>query len=202
MIKAEKEYLKTYGAIPKDSIKRMDYLLNVVIGPKKRAPNWNLLEEINKIRSIGWETIKYTIYLVPKGTPRPRNSRNHFYVSGASDNKKVFEGFIKDNPDLAIIRTACKMRCDSYLPIPGSMKDIEKILAELGFIRPTSKPDFDNLVKTYADMIQGTLLYDDALIVDGRSRKYYSVKPRIEITLRYMKGYDSDYNRKKMINKK
>ena len=28
-------------------------------------------------------------------------------------------------------------------------------------------------------MIQGTLLYNDALVIEGVSKKYYSVKPRV-----------------------
>ena len=77
------------------------------------------------------------------------------------------------------------------------MNRAEKMLAELGFIRPISKPDFDNLAKTYSDMIQGSLLYDDQLIVEGRSSKYYSIKPRIEITLEYMEDFDCDFNKRK-----
>ena len=77
------------------------------------------------------------------------------------------------------------------------MKKHEKILAEMGLIRPISKPDFDNLAKTYSDMIQGTVMTDDALIVEGISRKYYSCKPRIEIIIEYMDEIDSDYNKKK-----
>ena len=81
------------------------------------------------------------------------------------------------------------------------MKILDQILAEIGFIYPLKKPDFDNLAKTYSDMIQGTLLYDDCLIVKGVSKKYYSVKPRIEIRLRYMVDYDCEYNRKKIQSK-
>ena len=81
------------------------------------------------------------------------------------------------------------------------MNAVEQVLAELGYIRPTSKPDFDNLAKTYSDMIQGILLDDDAYIIKGVSEKYYSVKPRIEIKLRYMKEFDSVYNKKKIERK-
>jgi len=81
------------------------------------------------------------------------------------------------------------------------MKPAEQILAECGFIRPISKPDFDNLVKTYTDMIQDVLLLDDSLIIEGSSSKYYSWKPRIEFTIEYMVEHDSIYNKNK-INKK
>ena len=41
-------------------------------------------------------------------------------------------------------------------------------------------------------------MYDDSLVVEGVSRKWYSVKPRIEITIEYMCDYDSDFNKKKI----
>lgn len=198
MLKMEKEYHETYGDIPKDYLGRLDYILSQV--KTSKSVKGKLLSKIDRIRNIKWEKIEYTIFLVPKATPRPRTSfQNHFYVSGASDNKKLMKQFWKANEGkYKTIVTPCKFECISYLPIPKSMKISEQILAELGFIRPISKPDFDNLAKTYTDMIQGTLLYDDALIIEGESKKYYSVKPRIEISISYMLEYDSEYNRKKL----
>lgn len=103
--------------------------------------------------------------------------------------------------DLPFITTPAKFNCIAYLPIPKTMKPTDQILAELGFIRPISKPDFDNLVKTYTDMIQDVILYDDSLIVEGTLMKYYSWKPRIEFTIEYMDEYDSVFNKNK-INKR
>ena len=201
MLKQEQEYQELYGDIPKDYLGRLDYILSQVKSGK--SVKGKLISKIDTIRNIKWETLSYTIYLVPKATPRPRTSfRNHFYVSGASDNKKLFKKFYKQNEAYyKMIVTPCTFTCVSYLPIPKSMKMYEQVLAELGFIRPISKPDFDNLAKTYTDMIQGTLLYDDSLIIEGASKKYYSVKPRIEITISYMTDFDSEYNRKKVMPK-
>lgn len=200
MLKVQKDYLETYGDIPKDSYGRLDYILSQI--KSNRSVKGKIIDRMKEIRNIPWESVEYVIYLVPKGTPRPRTSfRNHFYVSGASDNKKLFQKFFETNPDLAMITTPCKFYCTSYLPIPKSMKISEQILAELGYIRPITKPDFDNLAKTYSDMLQGTLLYDDALIIEGVSKKYYSVKPRIEIKIEYMKQHDCEYNHKKFEKK-
>jgi Holliday junction resolvase RusA-like endonuclease len=81
------------------------------------------------------------------------------------------------------------------------MNIIEKILSELGFIRPLTKPDWDNVAKAYCDMIIGYLIYDDSQIIEGSSSKYYSSKPRIEIELEYMEDYDSNFNRRKFDKK-
>lgn len=196
MLKIEKDYLEEYGDIPKDPYGRLDYLLSNIKSTK--SVKGKIIDRMRQISAIPWKSVEYVIYLVPKSTPRPRTSfRNHFYVSGASDNKKLFTKFYDATPELAMITTPCKFHCTSYLPIPKSMKISEQILAELGYIRPITKPDFDNLVKTYTDMIQGTLLYDDSLIIEGTSKKYYSSKPRIEIKIEYMTEHDSEYNRKK-----
>ena len=68
----------------------------------------------------------------------------------------------------------------------------------MGLIYPINKPDWDNLGKTYSDMIQDYLIADDALIIKGTSEKFYSIKPRIEIEIEYMEDFDSTFNRNKM----
>lgn len=194
----KEDYEEKYGEIPQDPMGRLDYILGQI--KSGNSVKGKLLTNIKKIQAIPWKRIEFVIYLVPKGTPRPRASKwNHFYVKGAADNKKLFKKFYKAHMEhIPIIKTACKFDCESYLPIPKAMKMYEQIIAELGFIRPISKPDFDNLAKTYSDMLQGILLHDDALIIDGRSRKFYSVKPRIKITISYMTDYDCEFNRKKL----
>lgn len=200
MLKIEKDYLEEYGDIPTDTIGRLNYLISnfKTLRPFKGKIISRLKECLNR----EWEEIEYTLYLVPKATPRPRASFSSrvFYVKGASDHKKLFKRIIKDI-DYKMIFTPCEFYCTTYHPIPKTMNAVEQVLAELGYIRPTSKPDFDNLAKTYSDMIQGILLDDDAYIIKGVSEKYYSVKPRIEIKLRYMKEFDSVYNKKKIERK-
>lgn len=198
MKKIESDYRDTYGDIPTDKMKRIDELISNISNHKKTKGSPSL----NELLNMEWEEISFVIYLVPKATPRPRCNRfrNTFYVLGAKDNKDIFRKFISSY-DIPMITTPCKFHCDSYLPIPKSMKANEKVLAEMGYIRPISKPDWDNLGKTYSDMIQGMLLFDDALIVEGTSAKYYSTKPRVEIKIEYMKKHDSLYNMNKMRKK-
>lgn len=195
MLKMEKEYDEAFGDIPNDPIERIDYLLNSMHLNQCRM---EINDEIHRLINIKWKHIGYTIYLLPKATPRPRSGVNGvFYVKGAADNKKFFKKYLMDQ-DISLIKTPTKFRCRCYFPIPKSMNSVEKILAELGFIYPISKPDFDNLAKAYCDMTQGLLLYDDSLVVKGVSEKFYSIKPRIEIDISYMEDYDSKFNKKKI----
>ena len=193
-----REYDEKYGLVPTDKEERLKFFMSQAKNAEKTfAP---VDGEIKRIQGIKWKTVKYVIYLIPKASPRPRRSLNgHFYVNGAADNKRFFKNFYKETLNIPIIDTPCKFYCDSYLPIPSDMSLVNQVLAELGLIRPVKKPDFDNLAKTYSDMTQGVLLFDDALIIEGISRKWYSCKPRIEITFKYMEDFDSDYNKKKIL---
>lgn len=198
MLKMEKEYNEKYGDIPEEYEERLEILLSPITTEKRKNI---LLDSIDKVRNINWITKKFVIYILPKATPRPRLGKSGvFYVKGAKDNKKFFKKYIEDE-DLNIITTPTKFKCESFFPTPSSMNQIEKILAEIGLIRPISKPDWDNVGKAYCDMLQGLLLYDDSLIIEGISKKYYSMKPRIEITISYMEEHDSVYNNKKMQKK-
>ena len=197
MNKIKELYDDMYGDVPSGELERMEYLLARVT--PKRGFRINITEEISRILHIRWNRLSFTLFLVPKGTPRPRQGRgNHFYVKGAADHKKFFKEFYGTWKDQPTIVTACKVTTVSYLPIPSGMKHYEKVLAELGLIRPIVTPDFDNLIKTYCDMVQGTLLYNDSLIIEGTSKKYYSEKPRVEFTIEYMEEYDSVFNKNKM----
>ena len=198
MLKMEKEYEKLYGDIPDDYLKRIDYLLKDTDLYRCKLHVYDI---IKRNINLKWKRLSYTIYLLPKATPRPRSGKNGiFYVKGASDNKRFFKEFTK-NLDIPLITTPTKFYCTCYLPIPKSMNIVEQICAELGVIYPTSKPDWDNLGKTYCDMIQTIVLYDDSLIVDGFTKKRYSVEPRIEIEILYLEDYDSAFNRNKIIKK-
>lgn len=200
MKKIEYEYLEKYGSVPKDNARRfLDFIKTLNLSDEDSK---YLKEKTEKNLHMKWKQVRFVIYLVPKATPRPRINRfsNCFYVVGAKENRDLFMKYINDL-DVPMITTPCKFKCISYLPIPSSMYGVEKILAELGLIYPIGKPDWDNLGKTYSDMIQGSLIFDDYLIIEGLSRKFYSTKPRIEITIDYMEEFDSIYNEKKLLKK-
>ena len=58
-------------------------------------------------------------------------------------------------------------------------------LAEAGHIRPEKKPDWDNFAKAVTDALKGVVWTDDSRIVSGRTEKYYSLKPRVEVFIRF-----------------
>lgn len=195
------KYQAEFSHIPDNKEERLIYMIKEYNINNKDTININ--EGIKKLSKIKWNKLEYVLYLVPKATPRPRFSKKtkRFFVKDASNYSSLFKAFIEsrdgDVPELIV--TPTKVTIDAYLPIPNSgMTKLEKILAELGLIRPVSTPDFDNLAKTYTDMVQRHLLLNDSLIIDGRTRKFYSRKPRIEVKFKYMDKHDSRYNKKKV----
>lgn len=187
-------YNMTYGHVSQEQEERLQTLI-ANLSPKEYK---KLQEKLAKNMCNEIETITMIIYLVPKPTPRPRVGRSGiFYVEGSRDNFDLFQRFIEESKQDIYISTPTEMIVDSYLPIPKTMSPSDTVLAEMRRIRPISVPDWDNLGKTYSDMIRGALI-DDSVIVNGTSNKYYSIRPRIEITLSFLKAHDSNYNFKKV----
>lgn len=158
----------------------------------------------NKIINNKEESLKIVFYIIPEATPRPRLSliTGRFYVKNSKSNNDYMELVVNKNEDIIdFITTPCSFTVNNFLEIPKSFNKFDIILAEMGLIRPITKPDWDNLGKTYSDMIQKHILLDDSLIVDGSSHKYYSLKPRVEIIINYKLNHDSKHN-KRIIDKK
>ena len=188
----EEEYLLKYGDIPSDDEARLKYILDKYSFNEK-----SLDKAITRLDSVDWKSVDFTLYLIPMPTPRPRYDGNHFYVKGAARNKRLIKRFIERN----IIFTRCEIYIEAYLPTPTSlMSNAEIYLAEIKRIYPVGSADVDNLMKTYMDMIQGHLLLNDNIVTLGHLEKFYSVKPRLVVHIRYQDGFDSHFNEKRVTN--
>lgn len=195
MSKLEKEYNAKYGHLPDDHTSQLDYILDNYKVNMETVNN-----EIMRIDSLKWNELTLSLNIIPKPSPRPRSSHGHFYVKGAKDHKSYFESIVDEK---MIICTRVDLSITTYHPIPTSaMSATEIYLAQLGYIDPISNPDWDNLGKTYSDMIQGILLLNDNIVNPGLVRKKYSIKPKIDILIRYQDGFDSKFNERKIITSK
>lgn len=198
------QYKERYYDIPKDLSERMIYLINNLKLTDKNLKN--IKKKIKSYKNTKWLSIDLVIHFVPKATPRARTSKfaKHFYVSDASSNSNMMKKFVLENmSEYPLITTACKFYCKTYFPTPISQMNKEEIiLSELEITRHMSRPDWDNLGKTYSDMIQKHLILEDSNIIDGRVQKFYSIRPRIEIHIEYMDKYDSKYNKRRIESRK
>ena len=79
-----------------------------------------------------------------------------------------------------------RLTVDAYFKQPLSVSRLKHEAMNRGNIRPTKKPDADNILKIIADALNGLAYHDDAQIVEAVVRKWYAplwAKPQVEVTI-------------------
>ncbi len=137
-------------------------------------------------------SIEFTIPGAPQGKARPKVTRNKY--SGKSltytpDKTVAYEeltrsryqdaanGFkFSDDAQVCVLITA-------RYPIPKSKSKRIKAAMLAGQIKPTKKPDWDNIGKIVCDALNGIAYEDDSQIVLGQVAKVYSANPRTDVRM-------------------
>lgn len=70
----------------------------------------------------------------------------------------------------------------AVFPIPESWSKKKRAAALSGQLRPTVKPDGDNILKQ-CDSMNGIAFVDDKQIVDARVKKIYGERPRLVVEI-------------------
>lgn len=133
--------------------------------------------------------IEFTVYGEPTGKGRPKfstfNGRAMAYTPKKTENYESYvklayqaSGAEKFPDDVQIYA-----EIDAYYAIPKSTSKKKKQKMIDGEIRPTKKPDTDNIAKIILDALNGIAYHDDAQVVSLSVRKYYSEEPRVEVVL-------------------
>ena len=133
----------------------------------------------------------FTVPGPPQGKARARTVRNKNTgktVSFTPDNTVMYENLIKTcymNAGGGILnnKEPVMLIVTAYYPIPQSAgkKMKEKMLS--GDLRPTKKPDADNVLKAVNDALNGLAYADDSQVCDQRIVKFYSENPRLDIVV-------------------
>lgn len=136
--------------------------------------------------------IKFTVLGEPQGKGRPRfggKTKEGRPITRTPDETILYENLIVTEyrrqtksarfPD----SDPLDMRVLAYYSIPASASKKKQQQMEAGIIRPTKKPDWDNIGKVVADSLNKIAYKDDAQVVDAQVRKFYSTKPRIEVII-------------------
>lgn len=79
-----------------------------------------------------------------------------------------------------------RLTVDAYFKQPQSASRLKHEAMNRGEIRPTKKPDADNILKIIADALNGIAYHDDAQIVETVVRKWYAplwAQPQVEVTI-------------------
>ncbi len=72
----------------------------------------------------------------------------------------------------------------AFFPIPRSISRKKREDMINGKIRPTIKPDCDNIAKIYFDALNGIIYHDDKQIVTAIIQKRYSETPHVVIEIK------------------
>ena len=70
-----------------------------------------------------------------------------------------------------------------YRSIPKSFSKKRQKLAEAGHISPITRPDIDNYLKQCVDAMSGIFFRDDSQICQVTLAKWYSDRPRIQVSI-------------------
>lgn len=137
---------------------------------------------------------EFCIYGEPQGKGRPRFSTYGGKVTTRTPDKTVlYENLVvteyrsqsgKRFPDDAML----DVRIIAYYGIPKSASKKKRQAMLDKQIRPTKKPDFDNIGKVICDSLNGIAYHDDAQIVDSQVRKFYSDTPRVVVSIAEIGG--------------
>lgn len=206
-IKSRKErqklYDSEYGGISIDVYERLKNFL----GDKF---NEQLFENVNfRIKeaheNLEYNQIKITFYEEPIQSHRPRVNfhTRGLHVPNAKENLDFMKKFIKNlKKDIKLISTPMRVDLVAYFPMPHNIKPEEVLLYETEHDMAIGKPDFDNILKAYVDMIRESIILDDDIVSESYFKKYYSLKPRVVLTITYTNGFVSEHTYKKITTRK
>ena len=198
------EYKQKFSDIPRDYYERLSWLYdNLHISGYKAESILAKYEGLKQ--SLYYKRFFIVLYEQPEGSPRPRFRLIHrknlsnlaisnpdfvqvYSPTGSEDNNFMKRLLTKEEFQYLdeFIYTPCNVLYRAFFRTPSNFNSVDKYLAELGVYNPISKPDWDNIGKKYCDMTNKNLWVDDRLVVSGTVEKWYSVLPRVEITIDYL----------------
>lgn len=125
----------------------------------------------------------------PVGKGRPKFARRGAFVTAYTDKKTVSyenlvriyasEAFGNRPPFDGPVRLTLKI---SVTP-PASWSKRKTSDALLGLVRPTTKPDVDNILKAICDSMNEIVYVDDKQICDVWLSKHYAAQPEVRVTV-------------------
>ncbi len=129
--------------------------------------------------------ITLRIDIEPRGKGRPRFGNGRTFTDPKT---RAYESRLQSEARLLMagkpkLEGPLSVHVTAFMPIPKSWSAGKQMTAIQGAIRPTTKPDADNLLKTL-DAFNGVLWEDDAQIVEATVVKRYSSSPALVVIAR------------------
>lgn len=130
--------------------------------------------------------VSFVIPTTPTGKGRPRLCSNGSVFTPSKT--KYYENFVKgcyieQCGDVSFEDKSISLYVKAYSSPLSKFKKEEKKNALLNLIKPTSKPDADNILKAILDALNEVAYDDDRYIYKITIERYYSEEPRTEIEI-------------------
>lgn len=112
----------------------------------------------------------------PTGKARPRFTGKHAYTDSKT---REYEELVKWSFKAAMcekLEGAIKVHVDAYYGIPKSTTKANAQKMITNELRPTKKPDGDNILKAICDALNGLAYDDDKQIVEMSISKWYTLQ--------------------------
>jgi Holliday junction resolvase RusA-like endonuclease len=124
---------------------------------------------------------------VPKGRPRMSTVNGHAQAFTPAKTRR-YEDLIRLEAGRVMegldqLQGPTEVRITAFMQTPQAIvkHKTKGPAAEIGELRPTTKPDVDNFAKVI-DALNGIVWRDDSQVVQLTVRKFYSTRPRLELT--------------------
>ena len=138
--------------------------------------------------------MKFIVEGKPQGKARPRVVQNRYTgksVAYTPIKTGNYEDLIRWNYKAAggeyLGEKVLQVDIKAFYPIPKAFSKAKTNDAINGDMRPTSKPDCDNIVKVVLDALNGVAYYDDKQVVSVSCNKYYGDHGYLQITIEELK---------------
>ena len=134
--------------------------------------------------------VMYTVYGEPVGKGRPRFARRGNFVSTYTPQKtKSYEDEIRMMAKAAMgssepLDTPVTVAIYIGVCIPASFSKQKRKDALAGIIKPTKKPDLDNVAKCFLDSMNEIVYLDDKQVVNLHVTKIYAETPAVEVMVK------------------
>ena len=129
--------------------------------------------------------ISFVIPGEPQAKQRPRWSSHGIYTPKETVNYEMYikEIFVISYPDFTLLEGPLMIQITAWLMIPKSTSKKKTKLMIERIIRPTKKPDWENVAKSVCDALEKLAYKNDSQIVTAIFHKFYSVQPRLEVEI-------------------
>ena len=140
------------------------------------------------------DEIRFTIPGKPFGKQRPRVvNRGKLSTAYTPKDTVQYENLVKlyyeqaAHGEMFPEDAMLDVRIFAFYEIPKSTSKKRRADMLANKIRPTKKPDFDNIGKIICDSLNLVAYHDDSSVVDAQVRKFYSEQPRVVVSIKTIK---------------